>query len=67
MMSLLGGAGTFFGPSWAPPRSSCSRRLSLVIEAWPIAIGAIFSAFVLFLPKGIWGTLTGGIYGRQSA
>ena len=36
-------------------------------EAWPIVLGAIFSAFVLFLPKGIWGTLTGGIHGRQSA
>ena len=27
----------------------------------------IFSAFVPFLPKGIRGTLTGGIHGRQSA
>jgi len=22
-------------------------------------IGAVFMAFVLFLPKGLWGTLTG--------
>jgi branched-chain amino acid transport system permease protein len=29
-----------------------------VIEAWPIVIGVIFMAFVLFLPRGIWGTLT---------
>lgn len=43
IMTLLGGAGTFFGPF----------------------VGA--ATFVLFLPKGIWGTLTGGIYGRQSA
>ena len=34
---------------------------------WLLVIGAIFSAFVLFLPEGIWGTLTGGIHGRQSA
>jgi branched-chain amino acid transport system permease protein len=68
MMTLLGGAGTFFGPFvGAATFLVLEERLSLIIEAWPIVIGAIFSAFVLFLPKGIWGTLTGGIYGRQSA
>ena len=68
MMTLLGGAGTFFGPFvGAATFLVLEERLSRVIEAWPIVIGAIFSAFVLFLPKGIWGTLTGGIYGRQSA
>jgi hypothetical protein len=40
---------------------------SLVLESWPLVIGTIFSAFVLFLPKGVRGTLTGGIHGRQSA
>ena len=69
MMTLLGGAGTFFGPfvgaadlpgagGAVEPRHSSRGRSS---------IGAIFFAFVLFLPKGIWGTLTGGIHGRQSA
>jgi branched-chain amino acid transport system permease protein len=68
MMTLLGGAGTFFGPFvGAATFLVLEERLSLIIEAWPIVIGAIFSAFVLFLPKGIWGTLTGGIHGRQSA
>ncbi|MEX2222721.1 MAG: branched-chain amino acid ABC transporter permease [Candidatus Rokuibacteriota bacterium] len=68
MMTLLGGAGTFFGPFvGAATFLVLEERLSRVLEAWPIVIGAIFSAFVLFLPKGIWGTLTGGIYGRQSA
>jgi branched-chain amino acid transport system permease protein len=68
MMTLLGGAGTFFGPFvGAATFLVLEERLSRIIEAWPIVIGAIFSAFVLFLPKGIWGTLTGGIYGRQSA
>jgi len=33
-------------------------RLSLFIEFWPLVIGVIFMAFVLFLPRGIWGTLT---------
>ena len=36
-------------------------------ESWPLVIGAIFSLFVLFLPRGIWGTLLGGSHGRQSA
>ena len=68
MMTLLGGAGTFFGPFvGAATFLVLEERLSRVIEAWPIVIGAIFSAFVLFLPKGIWGTLTGGFHGRQSA
>jgi branched-chain amino acid transport system permease protein len=68
MMTLLGGAGTFFGPFvGAATFLVLEERLSLVLEAWPIVVGAIFSAFVLFLPKGIWGTLTGGIHGRQSA
>ena len=68
MMTLLGGAGTFFGPFvGAATYLILEERLSLFTESWPIVIGAIFSAFVLFLPTGIWGTLTGGIYGRQSA
>jgi branched-chain amino acid transport system permease protein len=68
MMTLLGGAGTFFGPFvGAATFLVLEERLSLVLESWPLVIGAIFSAFVLFLPKGIWGTLTGGIHGRQSA
>jgi branched-chain amino acid transport system permease protein len=68
MMTLLGGAGTFFGPFvGAATVLVPEERRSRVLEAWPIVIGAIFTAFVLFLPKGIWGTLTGGIHGRQSA
>jgi branched-chain amino acid transport system permease protein len=68
IMTLLGGSGTFFGPFvGAATFLVLEERLSLVLESWPLVIGAIFSAFVLFLPKGIWGTLTGGIHGRQSA
>jgi len=68
MMTLLGGAGTFFGPFvGAATYLILEERLSLFTESWPIVIGAIFSAFVLFLPRGIWGTLIGGIHGRQSA
>jgi branched-chain amino acid transport system permease protein len=68
MMTLLGGAGTFFGPFvGALTYLVLEDRLSAFIESWPIVIGAIFSAFVLFLPRGIWGTLIGGFHGRQSA
>ena len=59
IMTLLGGAGTFFGPFvGAATFLVLADRLSLVIEFWPLVIGVIFMAFVLFLPRGIWGTLT---------
>ena len=65
IMTLLGGAGTFFGPFvGALTVVVLEERLSRVIEWWPIVIGAIFMAFVLFLPRGIWGTLTEGLDGR---
>jgi branched-chain amino acid transport system permease protein len=64
MMTLLGGAGTFFGPFvGAATFLVLEDRLSLITESWPLAIGLVFMAFVLFLPKGIWGTLTGGSHG----
>jgi branched-chain amino acid transport system permease protein len=58
IMTLLGGAGTFFGPFiGAGVFLLLEDRLSLVMESWPLVMGLIFIAFVLFLPKGIWGTL----------
>lgn len=67
-MTLLGDAGTFFGPFvGALTYLMLEERLSRFIEWWPIVGGAIFMAFVLFLTKGIWGTLTGGFHGRQGA
>src|SRR5216117_4365283 len=58
MMTLLGGAGTFFGPFvGAATFLVLEDRLAIFTESWPLVIGAIFMAFVLFLPKGIWGTL----------
>jgi branched-chain amino acid transport system permease protein len=65
IMTLLGGAGTFFGPFvGAAAFLVLEERLSMFTESWPLVVGAIFMAFVLFLPKGIWGTLTGGFNGR---
>jgi branched-chain amino acid transport system permease protein len=58
IMTLLGGAGTFFGPFvGATTFLVLEDRLSVVTESWPLFIGLIFMGFVLFLPKGIWGTL----------
>src|SRR6185295_19519664 len=43
IMTLLGGAGTFFGPFvGAATFLILADRLSLVIEAWPIVIGIVF-------------------------
>jgi branched-chain amino acid transport system permease protein len=58
MMTLLGGAGTFFGPFvGALTFLVLEDRISVFTESWPLAVGGIFILFVLFLPKGIWGTL----------
>jgi branched-chain amino acid transport system permease protein len=58
IMTLLGGAGTFFGPFvGALAFLVLEDRLSLFTESWPLVVGAIFMGFVLFLPRGIWGTL----------
>lgn len=58
MMTLLGGAGTFFGPFvGAGAFLILEDVLSVWTESWQLAVGAIFVAFVLFLPRGIWGTL----------
>jgi branched-chain amino acid transport system permease protein len=58
IMALLGGAGTFFGPFvGAATFLVLEDRLSIFTESWPLVIGAVFVAFVLFLPKGIWGAL----------
>jgi branched-chain amino acid transport system permease protein len=60
IMTLLGGAGTFFGPfAGAAAFLLLEDRISVFTESWPLVVGLIFIAFVLFLPKGIWGTLMG--------
>ena len=65
IMTLLGGAGTFFGPFvGAGTFLVLEDLIAARTESWPLVIGLIFMAFVLFLPRGIWGTLTGGSHGR---
>lgn len=66
IMTLIGGAGTFFGPFiGAAVFLLLQDWLSLVIESWSLVIGIIFIIFVLFMPKGIWGTLLDTLRGRR--
>ena len=68
IMTLLGGAGTFFGPFvGAGTYLVLGDRLAVFTERWPLVIGLIFMAFVLFLPKGIWGTLVAKLPGATTA
>lgn len=58
MMALLGGAGTFFGPFvGAGLLVGIETEVSGVTEHWPLLVGALFMACVLFFPRGVWGTL----------
>ena len=36
-------------------------RIAVYTESWALVIGGIFMIFVIFLPKGIWGTLLAGL------
>jgi branched-chain amino acid transport system permease protein len=68
IMTLLGGAGTFFGPFvGAGIFLVLEERLSLFTESWPLVIGAIFMVFVIVLPKGVWGTLLAWLPDRRAA
>jgi branched-chain amino acid transport system permease protein len=58
MMALLGGMGTFFGPFVGAAAFLLIEDLvTLWTTHWQLVVGAIFIAFVLFFPKGIWGSL----------
>ncbi|QRG06026.1 branched-chain amino acid ABC transporter permease [Xanthobacter dioxanivorans] len=58
MMTMLGGAGSFFGPfAGALMFLLIEDVASLWTSHWQLIVGVIFILFVLFLPKGIWGSL----------
>ncbi len=58
MMALLGGMGTFFGPFvGAAVIVVLEDVLSARTKHWQLFVGALFIAFVLFFPRGIWGSL----------
>jgi branched-chain amino acid transport system permease protein len=58
MLCLLGGMGTYFGPFvGAALFLLIQDRASAWTEHWQMIVGAVFIFFVLFFPKGVWGTL----------
>jgi branched-chain amino acid transport system permease protein len=58
MMCLLGGMGTFFGPFvGAAVFLYLEDVVTNLTRYWMGAVGLVFMVFVLFFPKGIWGTL----------
>lgn len=58
MMTLLGGTRSFFGPFvGALAFVLIEDVFTQWTSHWQIIVGSIFILFVLFLPKGIWGTL----------
>lgn len=58
MLCLLGGMGTYFGPFVGAALFLLIQDLaSAYTENWQLYAGAIFVLFVLFFPKGVWGTL----------
>jgi branched-chain amino acid transport system permease protein len=57
MMTLLGGVSSFFGPFVGALAFLLMEDVfSLWTSHWQIIVGSIVIVFVLFLPKGIWGT-----------
>lgn len=65
MICLLGGMGTFFGPFVGAALFLLIQDVfSQWTEHWQLYVGAIFIFFVLFFPKGVWGTLLEKSHGR---
>lgn len=57
MLCLLGGMGTYFGPFVGAALFLLVQDLtSTYTENWQLYVGAIFVFFVLFFPRGVWGT-----------
>lgn len=58
MMSLLGGMGTFFGPFVGAATVLLVEDIAThVTRSWQLVVGVIFIFFVLFFPRGIWGSI----------
>jgi branched-chain amino acid transport system permease protein len=58
MMCLLGGMGTFIGPFvGAAMFLYLEDVVTNITRHWMGVVGIIFMVFVLFFPKGIWGTV----------
>jgi branched-chain amino acid transport system permease protein len=67
IMVVVGGAGTLIGPIIGGAFFLMTEHeLSETTELWPLIFGAIFIAFVMLAPEGIWGLLTKYARGRDS-
>jgi branched-chain amino acid transport system permease protein len=67
MMSLLGGMGTFFGPFiGAAVFLYLEDVVTGMTSHWMAVVGAVFIVFVLFFPRGIWGTILHQVRRRAS-
>jgi branched-chain amino acid transport system permease protein len=59
IMVVVGGAGTLIGPIIGGAFFLVlEHELSEATELWPLIFGAVFIAFVMLAPEGIWGLLT---------
>ena len=57
MMCLLGGMGTFFGPFvGAALFLYLEDVVTTLTKHWMAVVGVIFIIFVLFFPRGVWGS-----------
>lgn len=58
IMSLLGGMGTFFGPFVGAATVLLVEDVATnITRSWQLVVGVIFIVFVLFFPRGIWGSI----------
>ena len=58
MMCLLGGMGTFFGPFvGALVFLWLEDVVTHLTSYWMAVVGVVFMVFVLFFPKGLWGSM----------
>jgi branched-chain amino acid transport system permease protein len=58
MMALLGGMGTFFGPFvGAAAVLLIEDSATNLTKHWQLVAGVVFIVFVLFFPRGIWGSI----------
>jgi branched-chain amino acid transport system permease protein len=68
MMSILGGMGTFFGPFvGAAVILYLEDVVTTFTKHWMAVIGVVFMFFVLFFPKGIWGTILSKLQIQQDS
>jgi branched-chain amino acid transport system permease protein len=67
MMCLLGGMGTFFGPFvGAAVFLYLEDVVTTMTRHWMAVVGVVFMVFVLFFPRGIWGTIVGWVQRRTA-